>query len=124
MKSSVLRISALAFFSGLVCLLAGCATIHTAVAAHITLKSEAAPVRIHFQEEGVRNCSYLGEVVGSAGHWYNSWFIANDVLVNASLNDMRKQAYAKGADTLFVAGNTWYFQTSVTMLGQAYQCKK
>lgn len=116
MKRGMLRASALVFCSGLACLLAGCVTM--------PLNSEAAHVRAYFQDQDVRNCAYLGEVVGSEGHWYNAWFIANDVLMNAALNDMRNQAHAKGADTLFIARSSLYFKTSVTMLGQAYRCQK
>ena len=103
-------------FFALVCLMAGCA--------HFLPKKETAPIRVHFQEQDVLSCAYLGEVVGSAGHWYSAWFLNNDDLINGALDDMRSQAHARGADTLFVAGNTLNFQTSVTLLGQAYRCSK
>lgn len=89
----------------------------------IQVKPEAEPVRITFDIEEVRRCKYIGEVVGSEGSWYDAWIISNEVLTTAALNDLRNKAHAKGADTVFVPGNTLLFTTSVTILGQAYQCK-
>ena len=108
-----MRLSTLALCAGL---LGGCATAQ--------LSSGAGQLRAYFEEKNVRDCAYLGEVVGSEGHWYNAWFIANDVLMTGALNDLRNRALAKGADTLFVTETGLSFKTSVTVLGQAFRCKK
>ncbi len=97
-------------------LLGGCSLIQ--------VKPEAEHVRIYFGEpEAVERCSYRGEVVGSEGHWYNSWLLANADMTNAAIADMRNQAQERGADTIYVPANTLYFKTSVTILGQAYTCR-
>jgi hypothetical protein len=96
-------------------LLTGCATIR--------VKPEAEQVRITFDVEEVRHCTRLGEVVGSEGSWYDAWLISNEVLIMAAVNDVRNKAHARGADTVLVPGNTFLFATSVTILGQAYQCQ-
>jgi hypothetical protein len=97
-------------------LLAGCRTIQ--------VKPEAQTIAIHFDLAAVSGCAYLGEVVGSEGHWYASWLISNDVLTRAALNDLRNNAQAMGADTIFVPGNTLVFSSSVTILGQAWRCAR
>ena len=106
------RLAALLLCAGL---LAGCRTIR--------VKPEAEQVRITFDVEEVRHCACLGEVVGSEGSWYYAWLIPNEVLIMAAVNDLRNKAHARGADTVFVPYNTFLFATSVTILGQAYQCQ-
>jgi hypothetical protein len=105
------RLAALLLAAGL---LAGCRTIR--------VKPEAADVRVHFDVEAVRGCAFLGEVVGSEGHWYTYLFLANETMTTAALNDLRNKAKARGADAVFVPGYTLIFTTSVTILGQAYRC--
>ena len=34
------------------------------------------------------DCRYLGEVIGSEGHWYTYLFISNRKLTQGALNDM------------------------------------
>jgi hypothetical protein len=97
-------------------LLAGCATIR--------VKPEAERVAIHFTDEPVRGCTYLGEVVGSEGHWYSAWLIANERLTESALNDLRNKAHAKGADAVYVPSLSLLFRSSVTILGQAYGCRR
>jgi hypothetical protein len=101
--------------TGCAWLLAGCSTI--------AVKAEAELIPVQFDLAAVSGCSYLGEVVGSEGHWYSAWLISNDVLTRAALNDLRNEAHARGADTIFVPGNTLVFSSSVTLLGQAYRCE-
>ena len=69
-----------------------------------------------------KNCKLLGEVVGSEGHWYTYLFIANEDLTSGALNDLRNKAAGMGANTVVVHQNL-YFATSVTFLGDAYQCQ-
>ena len=99
----------------LTCVLAGCA--------EVSLKEDAKSVRLVFTESLVAKCSFRGDVVGSEGHWFNSWLIPNDTLSYAALNDLRNHAHEKGADTVFVPGVPNLFRTSVTIIGQAYRCQ-
>ncbi len=87
-------------------------------------KSGAEGIRIFFHPEEVKKCDYLGEVVGSEGHWYSSWIISNKNLTAGAIDDLKNTAQMKGADTVFLPTNILFFRTSVTFLGQAYRCKK
>jgi hypothetical protein len=98
----------------LACLLAGCHSI--------AVKDEAKGVRLVFTESLVTKCTFRGDVVGSEGHWFNSWLIANDSLSYSALNDLRNLAHGMGADTVFIPGIITLFRTSVTIIGQAYRC--
>ena len=94
--------------------LAGCSLIK--------VRPEAARIPLHFDLAAVKGCTYLGEVVGSEGHWYNSWLLANPDMTTAALNDLRNQALTRGGDTLYSPSFPLVFATSVTILGQAYRC--
>ena len=61
----------------------------------------------------------VGEVIGSAGKWYNSIFISNPALINGALNDLRNNAYLMGSDRVYVYRHI-DFTSSVTFLGEAY----
>jgi len=87
----------------------------------VTLKPEAAHVRIAADAAQIKNCRYLGEVIGSEGHWYTFLFIANRTLMQAAMDDMRNQAAARGADWVLIV-DPHLFSTSVTTLGLAYRC--
>jgi hypothetical protein len=67
------------------------------------------------------DCRYLGEIIGTEGHWYNYLFISNRKLTQAALNDMYNRANARRANVVFVSDNI-SFTTSVTFYGQAYHC--
>lgn len=67
------------------------------------------------------DCRYLGEVIGSEGHWYTYLFISNRKLTQGALNDMYNRANAMGANVVYVSDNI-NFVTSVTFYGQAYYC--
>lgn len=67
------------------------------------------------------DCRYLGEIIGTEGHWYNYLFISNRKLTQAALNDVYNRANARGANVVFVSDNI-SFTTSVTFYGQAYNC--
>jgi hypothetical protein len=90
----------------------------------IPLKKEAESTRIFFRLDEVKGCEYLGEIVGSEGHWHSSWLISNRNLAMGALNDLRNNAQRKGADTIFIPPNLLLFRTSVTFIGQAYKCNK
>jgi Domain of unknown function (DUF4156) len=87
--------------------LAGCSTVE--------LRNEARHVRLVFTESLVAGCTFRGDVVGSEGHWFNSWLISNDTLSHAALNDLRNHAHELGANTVFVPGVPNLFRTSVTI---------
>jgi Domain of unknown function (DUF4156) len=67
------------------------------------------------------NCRYLGEIIGTEGHWYNYLFISNRKLTQGALNDLYNRANSKGANVVFISDNI-SFTTSVTFYGQAYHC--
>lgn len=66
-------------------------------------------------------CRYLGEIIGSEGHWYTYLFISNKKLLQGALNDLYNRASAKGANVAFISDSV-SFSTSVTFYGQAYHC--
>jgi len=87
------------------------------------------PVRLIFKYElGIvapdttPECRYLGEVIGSEGHWYTYLFISNTDLTQGALNDIYNKANALGANVVFISDNI-HFVTSVTFYGQAYNCE-
>lgn len=69
------------------------------------------------------NCQWLGEVIGSEGHWYSYIFFANDVMVRGALNEAKNQALALGANTVYLV-QPQDFVTSFTVMGNAYHCPK
>jgi hypothetical protein len=69
-----------------------------------------------------QKCKKLGEVIGSEGRWFNYLFIPNADLVQGALNDIKNIAYEIGADKV-VLHERVQFVTSVTIVGQAYDCK-
>jgi hypothetical protein len=85
------------------------------------------PVRLFFYNEiniaesNVTDCRYLGMLVNSQGHWYDYLFISNAELTNGAINDMRNKASKIGADAVYINNNI-DFATSVTWVGQAYNC--
>ena len=87
------------------------------------------PVRLVFKYElGIvaadttPECKYLGEVIGSEGHWYTYLFISNSNLTQGALNDIYNKANALGANVVFISDDI-SFATSVTFYGQAYHCE-
>ena len=71
-----------------------------------------------------RDCTQIGEVIGSEGHWYTYLFISNTNLTQGALNDMKNKAHEMGANTVIVYNYISTFATSVTFLGQAYKCSR
>lgn len=66
-------------------------------------------------------CRYLGELVGSEGHWYTYWFESNTNLTHGALNDIHNKANDLGANVVYI-NDQIPFITSVTFYGQAYYC--
>jgi len=56
------------------------------------LKKGAESARILFNPEEVKECEYLGEIIGSEGHWYKSWLISNRDLAMGAMNDLKNNA--------------------------------
>jgi hypothetical protein len=69
------------------------------------------------------SCEFVGEVIGSEGHWYSYWFISNMLLLQGAINDLKNRVYAKGGNVVIVYRDL-DFTTSVTLLGQAYKCSQ
>ncbi|MGL6258090.1 DUF4156 domain-containing protein [Vibrio sp. WXL210] len=67
-------------------------------------------------------CQWLGDVTGSEGHWYSYLFFPNDTMVRGAVNDLRNNALALGADTVFMM-SPQDFVTSFTVFGVAYRCQ-
>lgn len=87
------------------------------------IKQGAEIVRLYDEYKNIENCQFVGEVIGTEGHWYNYLFISNRDLTQGAVNDMKNRARKLGADTVHVHTNM-FFTTSVTILGQAYDCRK
>lgn len=78
-------------------------------------------VRLYSDEEKVKDCTFIDEVIGTQGHWYDFLFISNKNLTQGAINDLKSQARDIGANSVHIHTNM-AFQTSVTILGQAYKC--
>ncbi|WP_444495112.1 DUF4156 domain-containing protein [Vibrio sp. YIC-376] len=83
--------------------------------------SQQVEVRIDSQFDPAQ-CEYLGELTGSEGHWYNYLFYSNDDMIKGAINDLKNNAMAINADTVFMI-SPQYFVTSFSVLGTAYRCK-
>ncbi len=85
------------------------------------------PVRLIFYNEvqlakATPDCDYIGPLISSYGRWYNYLFISNSDLVNGAIEDMYNKANEIGANVVYINSNI-NFLTSVTLLGQAYNCR-
>ena len=87
------------------------------------IKSGDETVRLYSDEQKVRDCTFIDEVIGTQGHWYDFLFISNKNLTQGAINDLKSQAKEIGANSVHIHTNM-AFQTSVTLLGQAYNCSK
>ena len=70
----------------------------------------------------IRQCEDLGEVIGSEGSWYSYLLFSNTQLIQGAVNNIKNNAYETGANVVIV-NKMVEFLTSITMLGQAYDCK-
>lgn len=83
---------------------------------------ESAQVKILWENTiAIENCVYKGTVIGSEGHFYDYWLHSDRDMVWGTLNEMRIKAQALGADTVYLY-QPLKFLSSVTMMGNAYQC--
>ncbi len=82
----------------LITLLSSCTNI-------IRTNEDSESVRLYFLKQVVdksliaeleRDCTHLGEVIGSEGHWYTYLFISNVNLTQGALNDMKNKAHCNG----------------------------
>ncbi len=85
------------------------------------------PVRLIFHNEvqltkATPDCDYIGPIISSYGSWYNYLFISNTDLANGAIEDMYNKANEIGANVVYINSNI-DFLTSVTLLGQAYNCR-
>lgn len=85
------------------------------------LIKDAETVRVMLTHKPAAECTYLGEVIGSQGHWYDFLFTPNTTLVQGAINDMKNQTLALGGNTLYISQEMG-FVTSQTLLGQAFRC--
>ncbi len=83
------------------------------------LNPEAHNVELVLNPITDRHGKKIGDVIGSAGKWYNSLFISNSALTEGALNDLRNNAYLMGSNRVYIYKNI-HFTTSVTFLGEAY----
>jgi len=84
-------------------------------------------VRLIFYNEALLSkdtpeCDYIGPLISSYGRWYNYLFISNTDLTNGAIEDMYNKANEIGANVVYINNNI-NFLTSVTLLGQAYNCR-
>ncbi len=85
------------------------------------LDNNSSSVALHYNNNGNKQCSELGTVTGSEGHWYTFFFISNKELMISAVNDIKNEAYTLGANTVILQ-DPMAFNTSVTLLGTAYSC--
>lgn len=101
----------------LLVLLAGC------TAPRNPLNEDARLVEIHKSNQTmIDRCEYLGEVIGSEGHWYSSFLFGNDALMQGAINNLKNKAHQLGGNTILLS-EPQTFATSVTLLGTAYKCE-
>lgn len=101
----------------------GCLTFSACSLIETTkIDPNAMGVRIYDSYEQVKFCNYVTEVIGTEGSWYNYIFISNKDLTQGAVNDLKNNVLSLNANTVHVHTNM-SFSTSVTILGQAYQCK-
>ncbi len=101
----------------LLTLLAGCSSPRN------QLNADARLVEIHKSNQRmIDQCEYLGEVIGSEGHWYSFFLFGNDTLMQGAIHSLKNKAYQLGGDTILLS-EPQTFATSVTLLGSAYRCE-
>ncbi len=95
--------------------------------APVQLHPDNKPVRLIFYNEvkltkTTPDCEYIAPVISSYGRWYNYLFLSNTQLTNGAIDDMYNKANEIGANVVYINKNI-DFVTSVTLLGQAYNCR-
>jgi len=94
--------------------------------APVQLHPDNNPVRLIFYNEVnltkvTPDCEYIGPIISSYGRWYNYLFISNTDLTNGAIDEMYNKANKVSANVVYINNNI-NFVTSVTLLGQAYNC--
>ncbi|MDR9826011.1 DUF4156 domain-containing protein [Vibrio sp. FNV 38] len=110
------RTKATLFLGLSIMFLSGCAEPWT----NIEGQAKAIEIRIDTNFDP-QECQWLGDITGSEGHWYSYIFFPNDIMIRGAINDLRNNAQAIGANTVFMI-SPQDFRTSFTVLGIAYQC--
>ena len=92
----------------------------------VPLHPDNKPVRLVFYNEvklskDTPNCEYISPITSSYGRWFNYLFISNTDLTEGAIDDMYNKANEIGANVIYINNNI-DFVTSVTLLGQAYDC--
>ncbi len=103
----------------------------TACTSYTRPDENAGKVRLLYASQGMEparvlhgyQCSMKGEVIGSEGHWYNYLFMTNANMMQGALNNLKNNALKKGANTVVIFQDV-DFVTSVTFVGQSYNCRK
>jgi|UPI000325B938 hypothetical protein len=78
-------------------------------------------VFLYFDDSSITDCTPVGTVTGSEGHWYTFFFITNKELLISAVNDMKNEATQLGGNSIVIHSPS-AFNTSVTLLGSAYLC--
>ncbi|MFT7682057.1 MAG: hypothetical protein ACI935_001527 [Moritella dasanensis] len=78
-------------------------------------------IKIYDAYQHLEQCTFVDELVGSEGTWYNYLFISNKDLTLGSIHDLKNQANIIGANAIHIQYNL-SFTTSVTFFAQAYDC--
>lgn len=71
----------------------------------------------------VSGCEWKGDVRGSEGYWYTYLFFNNASLTQGAVNAIKNHTAKLGGDTVLLLSPV-DFDTSVTLFGSAYRCKK
>ncbi len=95
--------------------------------ASVQMNPDNKPVRLIFYNEinltkSMPDCEYIEPIISSYGRWYNYLFISNTDLTGGAIDDMYNKANEIGANTVYIEKNITFI-TSVTFLGQAYNCR-
>jgi hypothetical protein len=85
------------------------------------IEQGAETVRLFEDYQQVQHCQFISEVIGTQGHWYDYLFISNRNLTQGAINSLKNEARKVSANAVHVHTNM-AFSTSVTLLGQAYNC--
>lgn len=87
----------------------------------IPVQKEAESIQLYWVAPDLAGCEFKGEIVGSQGSWYDFWLTSNASLTHGALSDLKNSALARGGNVVVVF-RFQDFATSVTFLGQAYDC--
>ena len=72
-------------------------------------------------EQIEKECRYIGEVIGSQGHWYSYLFTTNINITQGAINHLKNEAWFLGANSVYPKAELTYV-TSTTIMGLVYDC--